>query len=451
MAEAQEQRRGPDKGSARRGRGRLRQRASGRWQAGYTHVGRLFWAPVTFESKQYAEGWISKELRLIELDAWTPPDQREDAREKIREAIKAEPVTFGGYAEAWMARRTDPADPAPLAPTTAKDYRTQLKQHLLPVLGNLPLVEVTEEVVEAWYRGMAAKKIPRQRAKAYMAFSAIMSGAVEDKKIPVKVNPCRIKGASKAKPRRKVEPATLEELDVIVQTMPEPLRLAVLLGAWCALRYGEVFELRRGDIRLTMKAGNTAAGVIRVRRAVSWTPGHVWTDKPKTEAGVRDVAIPPHILDDVVAHLAAHAAPGPASLLFTQKDGQNVRPSAFQTPWHKARAAAGRDELHFHDLRHTGGTLAAQAGATVRELMDRLGHTKPTVAMIYQHTAAGRDQKIAEALAELAAPKTDAPPADDWKARAEAAEAQLAELRALVLSLVKPDANLGADEMPTAS
>jgi integrase len=57
--------------------------------------------------------------------------------------------------------------------------------------------------------------------------------------------------------------------------------------------------------------------------------------------------------------------------------------------------------LHFHDLRHTGATLAAALGATVRELMARLGHTTPTVALRYQHATADGDRAIADGLGEL--------------------------------------------------
>lgn len=431
MAEdSQTQRRGPEKGAERRGRGRLRQRASGRWQAGYTHDGRVWWAPHTFDAKVYAEAWIGDQLRRIELGVWESPDQQEDKRAKAQQSRQAATQTFRVFAEAWMTRRTDPADANPLAPTTAKDYRTQLDRHLYPTLGNIPLAEVSPEVVEAWHRGMAAKKIPRQRAKAYMCLSAVMNAAVADRSVPVTVSPCQIRGAGRAKSRRKVEPASLEELDAIAGAMPERLRLSVLLAAWCALRYGEVFELRRGDVRLTKKAGKPVAAVLRIRRGVSWTSGGVWTDKPKTEAGVRDVTVPPHIVQDLVAHLDEIVDPGASALLFPARSGGNLRPSAFETAWHKARTAAGRDDLHFHDLRHTGGTMAAQAGATTRELMDRLGHTSPRVAMIYQHTARGRDQQIAEALAKLATTEPEA--ADDWQARAEAAERQLAEMKALL-------------------
>jgi len=78
-----------------------------------------------------------------------------------------------------------------------------------------------------------------------------------------------------------------------------------------------------------------------------------------------------------------------------------MHPRTFGKRFDAARAAAGRPDLHFHDLRHTGAVLAAQTGATLAELMARLGHSTPGAAMRYQHAAAGRDKAIAEALSRL--------------------------------------------------
>lgn len=68
-----------------------------------------------------------------------------------------------------------------------------------------------------------------------------------------------------------------------------------------------------------------------------------------------------------------------------------------------ARCVAGRPDPRWHDLRHTGAVLAASTGATLAELMARLGHSTPSAALRYQHAAAGRDAEIAEALSLLVA------------------------------------------------
>jgi hypothetical protein len=58
----------------------------------------------------------------------------------------------------------------------------------------------------------------------------------------------------------------------------------------------------------------------------------------------------------------------------------------------------GLGGLRFHDLRHTAATLAAAAGATTKELMERMGHTSPAVALRYQHVMADCQGAIAAAL-----------------------------------------------------
>jgi hypothetical protein len=57
---------------------------------------------------------------------------------------------------------------------------------------------------------------------------------------------------------------------------------------------------------------------------------------------------------------------------------------------------------HFHDLRHTGNVLTAGTGATLRELMDRMGHSSTRAAMIYMHGADARQHEIADTLSKLA-------------------------------------------------
>src|SRR5579862_6546678 len=66
-----------------------------------------------------------------------------------------------------------------------------------------------------------------------------------------------------------------------------------------------------------------------------------------------------------------------------------------------ALAATGLD-VHLHDLRHTGNTLTADAGANLRELMERMGHASTRAALIYLHSTDERQRKLADAVGELA-------------------------------------------------
>lgn len=59
--------------------------------------------------------------------------------------------------------------------------------------------------------------------------------------------------------------------------------------------------------------------------------------------------------------------------------------SQWNLEWQAARTKVGLPEFRFHDLRHTGNTLAASTGALTREFMNRLGHASPQAALRYQH------------------------------------------------------------------
>ncbi len=182
-----------------------------------------------------------------------------------------------------------------------------------------------------------------------------MNTAVADEVIDS--NPCWIRGAASTPRAREIRPATIEELEVIVEAMPERLRALVLLCAWCALRSGEVLELRRRDL-------DVAAGTVRVVRALSWVGGEPIVGTPKSAAGTRVVSIPPHVVPAIAHHLDTMTAPGPEALLFPGRDGvSHLQPSTMHRHWRLARDAAGRPDLRVHDLRHTGATMAARAGA----------------------------------------------------------------------------------------
>ena len=95
------------------------------------------------------------------------------------------------------------------------------------------------------------------------------------------------------------------------------------------------------------------------------------------------------------------AAPGPVDLVFVGPKGGRLRRSNFRKFWHRARDAVGLPELHFHDLRHTGNTMAAAQGASLRELMERTGHSSTRAALIYLHATRERDRKIAAGMGQL--------------------------------------------------
>ncbi|GAA3001127.1 tyrosine-type recombinase/integrase [Streptosporangium longisporum] len=90
----------------------------------------------------------------------------------------------------------------------------------------------------------------------------------------------------------------------------------------------------------------------------------------------------------------------PDAFVFLGKRGGFLRGNNFrrEARWADALKEMGVKGLHFHDLRHTGNTLAAQSGASLADLKARMGHDSDRAALIYQHATRDADQKIADAL-----------------------------------------------------
>ena len=245
--------------------------------------------------------------------------------------------------------------------------------------------------------GASSIETPTLRSHCYGLLHAILGTAASHGKLAA--SPCNVKGAGNTKRVEKIRPASLPELEKITAEMPAQYAAMILLAAWCAMRFGELTELGAG---VTSSSTRTRATVLSAS-SVRWcaptaAPGH----DAKSDAGTRDVAIPPHLVPVLAEQLAKHVGPEQDSLLFLAKHGGYLAPSTLYRQFYKAREKAGRPDLRIHELRHTGGTLTAHSGATLAELMGRLGHSSPQAALRYQHIASGRDEKIAEALSKIA-------------------------------------------------
>jgi integrase len=358
----------------------IRQLPSRKWQVRYTGPdGIRHTAPRTFAYRVDADAYVAEKRKEIYRETWEAADDD-----------KPEQIAFGAYASAWLVGRQVAG--RPIKARTREHYENILDDHLTETFGNRQLAAIKPKDVREWYAETLTDR-PTMRSHAYSLLRTIMASAVNDELIDA--NPCRIVGAGRAKRVHKIRPASVEELATLTAEMPERMQLMVTLASWCALRFGETVELRRGDVDVSDE-------VIRIRRAAVRTKGAYTPTTPKSDAGIRDVAIPPHVIPQIERHLAKYVDNKRDSLMFPADNGGHLQPSTVYRHWYKARAKAKRDDLRWHDLRHSGAVLAAATGASLAELMARLGHSTPQAAMRYQHAAQGRDREIAALLSKLA-------------------------------------------------
>ncbi|MFJ5230362.1 tyrosine-type recombinase/integrase [Kitasatospora sp. NPDC088391] len=360
--------------TTRRRFGNVRQYRSGRWSATYTdRNGRTQRSPETFDTELDASTWLA----LVRTDL-----------AHGRRAPSASPlkgVLFKDYAKDWMDNR-------PLMPTTRGLYQRLLKANILPAFGRTPVIGITFARVRDWNTEQRSRHGESVAAKAYRLLKAILETAVADDETITR-NPCRIRGAGSEHPAERPT-ATVPQVFALADQVGPRWQLLVLLGAFATLRPEELAALRRQNVdvpRRLIRINTAAPELLNGRRS---------TGRPKSAAGTRTIHLPA-ILDEVLhLHMDRYAEPGPLGLVFTGEKGAPYRRSTFGRTFRKACAdTPGLPEnFTFYDLRHTGNTLIAQSGVSLKDLMVRMGQSTPRAAIAYQHSTDNRQRELADKL-----------------------------------------------------
>ena len=348
----------------------IRKLPSGRWQA--WHVGpdgQPVRSPSTFTTKGDAGRWLDGIRTDMDRGRWIDPT--------------AGRVPLDTFAWTWLRDR-------PLRPRTRELYDGLLRLHILPALGAVQLAHLTPPKIGAWFADLTRGRYPGAptAAKAYRLLRTVVGTAVTDGIIAA--DPCDIEGAGRERADERPV-ATVAEVYALADAVGPEHRLLVLLACFAGLRLGELQALRRRHVDLD------SAALRIVEQTLVLRDGTHLTGPPKTDAGLRVVALPESVVDELRKHLVA-MPDHPDALVFCRPGDRSFRRATLYAAWHAATKCLGMQGFHIHDLRHTGNTLAAATGASTKELMARMGHASARAALIYQHATRDRDVVIATAL-----------------------------------------------------
>jgi integrase len=374
-------------------------------------------------TQRYAIGFPGIGTRRVSSsgEKWYTAKAAEEALTELRVALKrgelVEPSRqpFGEYLDDWSAGLR-------LAPSTLASYRKNIRLHIKPDLGSVPLAQLTTARIDAMYRtletsGRADHRegeglSPRTVRYIHTILSASLTAAVESGRLAR--NPAARAHPPTAKEARPPEmhPWTAAQLAAFLSWAtadghPHAPAWAVL--ARTGMRRGEALALRWRDVELD--AGTVAVrrsvGVVRVKgEGATIAEGPTKTGKPRVvDAGAATVAV-------LRAHrreragLALQLAAADA-LVFGDIEGRHLHPERFSRTFTEALARCRRElaeagqepppVIRLHDLRHTHATLLLSAGEPVKVVSERLGHSSAVVTMtVYAHVLPGGQRKAAD-------------------------------------------------------
>lgn len=396
--------------------GNTRQLPSGRWQARYRYRGQDYKAPETFKTKGLAEGWLTQEKKLIDLDAWIPPAVRLALQEKHQ---KEKALTVGR----WISRYHKTLK---IKTSTAQTYlRTITNRILDPVapgdqveditrLKDIPLVDLTKNDVYTWWDGLQSTyATPETNRKAYVRLKSACMEAVRRELIPA--NPVDIPATARKHHRETPYLPSTEELHKLLDAMNDRYKLLTVLMLFHGLRIGEAIALEVDSVVAHDTTGGPRYGVRVKQNAQRITPPGKSTfmlvQPPKSRAGNREVPIMPEFIPLLEEHLDKYVAESPtvvrlskefgggtrpAQLLTTTGAGLMVMDTSYRSVLARAVERAGVSPLiKPHSGRRWLVTMLAEHGAHVKEISRILGDEDLEVIMsIYMQVRAERTTEL---------------------------------------------------------
>lgn len=348
------------------------------------------WVGRWLEDEIQPDGTILRVHRSEVLGALTDYPTKKLAKRALDERLavvnsltyRARPTaTFAQFSERWAASVL-----TQYKPSTQSTIRSQLRKYLVPFFGKGQMREMNPENVQEFVSKL--KVSPKTARNLYVTLQMMWKSAKAWRYVGHEA----LDGAVLPRPRRvKRHFFSLEEIQRIVETAPEPYRTFFWLAAETGMRAGELCGLTVEDL-------DFARGIVLVRQSVWRGMIH----EPKTENGVRAFSLSPQLTEHLKQFLLGWRR-NRGGLLFATRN---------ETPWdanlilkRKLKPlleSLGIADGGLHAFRHGNETLMDRVGAPLKLRIQRLGHSHPRFTLnVYTHVASEDDERVAAQLGEL--------------------------------------------------
>jgi integrase len=311
--------------------------------------------------------------------------------------------TLGSYlTDEWL-----PSVQGSVKANTLDAYKRSIERHVLPRLGNIPLLQLTPIELNRMYSDLAELSrplAPKSIRNVHAILHKALTDAAEWNLIPR--NP-----ASAARPPRNpslsdraLRAWRLHELRSFLESVRnERLEAAWVLLGTTGMRRGELLGLRWEDVDLR-------AGTVRIVRQLISVAYQLHFDTPKSTQSRRVLSVDERTLSALRAHRARQgrermqwgSAYEDHGLVFARENGEPIHPDSLTARFKQLITNAGLRDIRLHDLRHTYATVALEAGVAGKVVSERLGHSNVAFTLnTYAHVSPVLDRSAADNVAAL--------------------------------------------------
>ena len=374
------------------GEGNIRKRADGRWEGRYT----AGYHPET--GKRIIKNVLGKTQAecKVKLSA---------AMEATRgiDVSRADEYTVATWLRTWFDLYAKPH----IRPSTMNYYQRNIEQHIIPVIGDIPLNKLTTRDLQKLYNDLMENgRIDRKSGHGNPGLSSTtvrslhlmlhnaFERAVKERLIPR--NPTEDCIAPKI---QKFEMQILQP-----EHIKEYLNAANARGLLPMFYLELVSGLRKGELTALLWSDlDIQNRTISVSKQASWDTEHrLILSRPKTGNSIHEVSIP----QDAVELLKQEHTKHPDNLWMfpSGRTGEMYHPDSVVTLHKRILKDAGLEHIRFHDLRHTFSTLALQNGVDLKTVSSMLGHYDAGFTLrTYTHVTRQMQQKAAEKMGSFMA------------------------------------------------
>ena len=275
---------------------------------------------------------------------------------------------------------------------TYENYRFTIKNHINGYLGKKKLTDLSPALLQNFINAEFKKGYSK---KTMTITHSVLKNALNMAVYPwglIKQNPMLYVKIPKyeARPTTKkdLKIISLEDFDHMLEITPEghPFYIPLNIGFYTGMRVGEVCGLTWDDV-------DFSNGTITVEKQMVKNDGAWVYGTPKTSSSNRTIFIGQTLLAILKKHkkqqLENRMKYGKlyidSNAVCTKEDGELVTPSVVK--WNTRRISNALSlSFNFHSLRHTHATLLLENGAKMKEISERLGHSRISITMdTYSH------------------------------------------------------------------